>query len=178
MKLKIGILVMAMIVLVACSTNTNEVETTEENVAEQIDLSQYENFGASFTADEYLTMQEMQEKYHALEVGDSVEVTFLSTVNSVCQKKGCWMKLDLGGEDELSFVRFKDYEFFVPKDAEGANAVVKGWAHKEEISVEELRHYAKDAGKSDEEIDAITEPKTEYTFLAEGVFLKKNEDAE
>jgi hypothetical protein len=37
--------------------------------------------------------------------------------------------------------------------------------------VEELKHLAEDAGKSKEEIEAITEPKEELKFLATGVLL-------
>jgi hypothetical protein len=35
-----------------------------------------------------------------------------------------------------------------------------------------LKHMAEDEGKSQEEIDAITEPKMEYTFVAGGVIIK------
>jgi hypothetical protein len=38
--------------------------------------------------------------------------------------------------------------------------------------VETLRHYAEDEGKSKEEIAAITEPVTEYTFEAVGVIIR------
>jgi hypothetical protein len=47
-----------------------------------------------------------------------------------------------------------------------------GIVRKETISVETLRHYAEDAGKTAEEIEKITEPQTKYTFLANGVILK------
>ena len=40
-------------------------------------------------------------------------------------------------------------------------------------SVDDLKHYAKDAGKSQEAIDSITEPKTTYSFMANGVLIKK-----
>lgn len=49
-------------------------------------------------------------------------------------------------------------------------------AYKSQTSVEELRHYAEDAGKSKEEIESITEPRIEYTFMADGVYLKKIEN--
>ncbi len=51
-------------------------------------------------------------------------------------------------------------------------AIVNGKAFVSETSVEELKHYAEDAGKSKEEIEAITEPKRTYGFLADGVLLK------
>ena len=38
-------------------------------------------------------------------------------------------------------------------------------------SVSKLQHYAKDAGKSDEEVAKITEPKSEIVFTASGVLV-------
>lgn len=67
------------------------------------------------------------------------------------------------------FVKFKDYGFFMPLDCEGQELVMNGFAVKSVTSVDELRHYAEDEGKSEEEIAAITEPKEEITFMADGV---------
>ncbi|HEY8366768.1 MAG TPA: DUF4920 domain-containing protein [Bacteroidia bacterium] len=94
-----------------------------------------------------------------------------ATIEKVCQMKGCWMTLVADGDAPIR-VTFKDYAFFVPKDAAGKKAVVQGVAYKEVLTVDMLKHYAEDAGKSKEEIAAITEPKTEYTFEAEGVIIK------
>lgn len=89
-----------------------------------------------------------------------------------CPVKGCWMTLDMG-DGETMMVRFKDYAFFVPKEGqEGKVAFVEGTAKKEVIDVETLRHYAEDAGKSEEEIAAITAPQTKWTFEAKGVVIK------
>ena len=60
----------------------------------------------------------------------------------------------------------------MPLNAEG-EVVVNGKAFVTETTVDELRHYAEDAGKSEEEIAAITESKFEYRFLADGVLLKQ-----
>jgi hypothetical protein len=46
-----------------------------------------------------------------------------------------------------------------------------GFSIREEHSVEFLKHLAMDAGKSQAEIDAITEPKTRVLFIAEAVIL-------
>ena len=81
------------------------------------------------------------------------------------------MKMDIGGDKEL-MVRFKDYGFFVPMDSEGKVAIIEGKVKKSVIPVDELKHYAEDAGKSQEEIDAITEPEEKLTFLADGVLIK------
>ena len=94
-------------------------------------------------------------------------------VESVCQAKGCWMNIVSEDPDkEVMFVKFKDYGFFMPKDIAGRTVIMRGSAFKEETSVDELRHLAEDAGKSKEEIEAITEPVVELKFMADGVILK------
>jgi hypothetical protein len=104
---------------------------------------------------------------------DSVADIKISTkINSCCQKKGCWMNVDMGDGEEMK-VRFKDYGFFVPLDAAGSEVIMQGKAFKDTISVDMLRHYAEDAGKSEEEINAITEPESVLAFEASGVLLKK-----
>ena len=51
--------------------------------------------------------------------------------------------------------------------------IVNGRAFVTKVPVEELKHYAKDSGKSEEEIAAITEPEFTYAFEADGVLLKE-----
>jgi len=102
---------------------------------------------------------------------ETLDIKVEGTIKEVCQAKGCWMTLDLG-DNELMRVKFKDYGFFVPKDAAGKKAIIQGTAKKEIIGVDELKHLAEDAGKSQKEIDAITEEKEELTFVAEGVIIK------
>ena len=86
-------------------------------------------------------------------------------------KKGCWMTLDTG-EDTL-FIKFRDYGFFVPIDSvEGKTAVIQGDLFLDTTTVEMLKHYAEDAGKSEEEIAQITEPIYELGFIADGVIIK------
>lgn len=101
---------------------------------------------------------------------DSLHTKVVGTVSSVCQKKGCWLKMDIGG-GETMMVRFYDYGFFVPKDCAGKKMVMEGSAYKSETSVQELRHYAEDAGKSKAEIEKITKPVKEIAFEATGVML-------
>lgn len=127
-----------------------------------------EQFGEKITEEGAMNSADM---LTAMKGKDSIEVKLSAKVNAVCQVKGCWMRLDMGNGEEM-MVKFKDYAFFVPKDATGKTAVVDGWAKVNTISVAELKHYAEDDGKSQAEIDAITEPKTELTFEAKGVILK------
>lgn len=95
-------------------------------------------------------------------------------ITAACQKKGCWMTMDMGDETEM-LVRFKDYGFFVPVDCAGSTAVIEGVAKVETISVDELRHYAEDEGQTPEQIAQITEPEEKLTFEAFGVALKAPE---
>jgi hypothetical protein len=69
-------------------------------------------------------------------------------------------------------VRFKDYGFFMPLDAKGS-VIVNGKAYISETSVEDLKHYAEDAGASEDEIEAIVSPKRTYSFEADGVLLAR-----
>lgn len=130
----------------------------------------YASFGKKITADNALSEAAMLKKYQGLKKGDTVVVKFKSKVSSVCKKKGCWMKMDLP-QKKNAFVRFRDYEFFVPLNADNSTAIVSGKAYIDEISVAEQKHYAKDGGKSQQEIDKIKEPQITYAFLADGVLL-------
>jgi len=103
---------------------------------------------------------------------EKIETKMIGTVESVCQAKGCWMNVvSKDNEPKEIFVKFKDYGFFVPKDIAGQKVIMQGEAFREVTSVDELRHYAEDEGKSKEEIAAITEPKEELKFMASGVIV-------
>lgn len=86
------------------------------------------------------------------------------------------MKMDMG--EDQAMVRFKDYGFFMPKDLAGQEVIVEGYAFVEEMSVEDQRHYAEDAGKSVEEIAAITKPKRTLSFTSSGVLIPVTETVE
>ena len=132
----------------------------------------YTSFGEKIKAVDSKNSQEMSKTYASLLVSDTLKTKFSGTVIDVCQSKGCWMKVKLDNNQE-AMVIFKDYGFFVPKDIRGKEVFVGGLAYIQEMSVEDQKHYAKDAGKSKNEIAKITEVKKTYTFQADGVLLKK-----
>lgn len=68
-------------------------------------------------------------------------------------------------------IKMKDHAFLVPLSLNGKTIVVNGTATFKETSVEMQRHYAEDAGKTKEEIAAITEPKKEITMQAKGILV-------
>lgn len=161
----------------ACQQGSQQAEqSSEEAVAEEMEAEKTDSedgdgkhFGESITSDDAIAYSEL-----ASQMGDqdSIDVKVVGMVESVCQAKGCWMNITAGEENgEDMFVKFKDYGFFVPKDIAGRKVVMEGKAFREETSVDELRHYAEDEGKSKEEIAAITEPKVELKFMASGVLL-------
>lgn len=158
------------------SQETSPVETSKEvksaETAAAKPAFKYAAFGTKITADKALSKEQMTQKYASLKKGDTINVKFKSKIMSVCKKKGCWMKMDLA-ENKESFIRFKDYGFFVPLNADNSDAVVSGKAFLDVISVDELKHYAKDGGKSQEEIDKITQPKVTYAFQADGVLIQE-----
>ena len=100
--------------------------------------------------------------------GKTVRLT--GPISSVCQTKGCWMQL--GTPSQFVFVKFKDYAFFVPKDASGRVAIVEGTMTMKQETVEQTRHYLEDAGKHDEAAK-VTEGRKLYHFMASGVAIKK-----
>lgn len=169
MKLILRFLVIAVLVFTACKTDKNATKNRE---AKQQIASNYDTFGDIITEKDALSSSDMLSKFNDLKVGDTLNIKFASKINEVCSKKGCWMKLPLDNETE-TMVRFKDYAFFMPLDSKDREVIVEGKAFVKEVSVDELRHYAEDAGKSKEEIAKITEPKREFSFEANGVLMKK-----
>ncbi|UYZ64228.1 DUF4920 domain-containing protein [Hymenobacter weizhouensis] len=101
---------------------------------------------------------------------DSAQVKLVGKATAVCQAKGCWLTMQTPQGQSMR-VRFKDYAFFVPKDIAGKTVVINGWAHRETVPVEDLRHYAQDAGKSAQEVAAITQPEQQLNFEADGVLV-------
>lgn len=126
------------------------------------------NFGEVITKKGAISAKKLPQK---MEEEESIDIKVKGVITEVCQAKGCWMTMDVG-DDELMRVKFKDYGFFVPKDAAGKTVIIQGVAKKEMVGVDELKHLAEDAGKSEKEINSIKEPKEELTFLAEGVIIK------
>lgn len=159
----------ALILIAACQSNTNKSYINTD----AIQSNQYQAFGAEVQLEKIYNKDAIASTYHNLESGDTLQVAFTSRVKDVCKAKGCWMKVAVDKQQE-TMVKFKDYGFFVPKDIEGREVIVQGKAYVTDMSVEDQRHFAKDAGKSQEEIKAITTPKKTYSFLADAVLIKKN----
>ena len=165
---KVILLLALSISILACKEEAKTAETQTEDVKEEM---AYTAIGMEINDEDALSTDRMMERYKSMEVGDTINAKMKGKITEVCSKKGCWMKLDMGNDEEVR-VTFKDYGFFMPLDAEG-DVIVNGKAYVAETSIDDLKHYAEDAGKSSEEIAAITTPEKTYGFLADGVLLEK-----
>ncbi|MFZ4543571.1 MAG: DUF4920 domain-containing protein [Saprospiraceae bacterium] len=132
------------------------------------------NFGEKISTKKAISYDELLMKMEKMDAKSApIEVKVKGDVSAVCQQKGCWMKIVSKSDASKPqlFVKFKDYAYFMPKDLSGGQVVMKGKAYIEETSVDELKHYAEDDGKSPAEIAKITMPKKEYKFMADGVVI-------
>ncbi len=165
--MKTRVYISSVIVLVAlnfgCSQKSAE-GTTQEG------LTKFETYGVEITPEGAVSGINL---IKFMEGKDSADAKLEGKILETCEMKGCWMTVDLGDDQEMR-VTFKDYGFFVPKEgAEGKRTIFEGTIQRIMTDVETLKHYAEDAGKSQEEIDAITEPKEEIAFVATGVIIKE-----
>jgi hypothetical protein len=90
------------------------------------------------------------------------------TVDSVCQKKGCWMVIKDG--DMQARVVVKDHAFAIPMDGEGKAATVEGTLVLEDRSEANVAHLKQDGD------DTLVGdgPRQEYTLHATAVELAAN----
>ena len=162
MKKIITLLLISTLALYSCSDS--EQQSTEASS----EVPTPNAFGATVTQDGSITYDELLGQ---LGTQDSLATKVTGIVSEVCQAKGCWMTIASDQSDKVMRVKFTDYAFFVPTDISGRKVVFEGKAYKEETSIDELRHYAEDAGKSEAEIAAIVAPEQAYKFMADGVLL-------
>lgn len=96
------------------------------------------------------------------------EVVIQAKIAMVCQHSGCWVTLK-DGETQARVTY--GHAFFLPKSAGKKTVLVQGKIFEKEISAEEARHYAKDAGLSKKEIAKIKGPQKSLWVEATGVKL-------
>jgi len=102
-----------------------------------------------------------------LEKQSTASVLVESKVDKVCEAKGCWLGLVSDNGDVR--VTFKDYAFFVPSSLIGKTVIVEGVLEKVTMTLDETKHYVKDAGGDP---SSVTEPRVEYRIVASGVEVK------
>ena len=123
-------------------------------------------FGKKTTADGAIAANDLGA---SLKGAEPVAVKVQGKVKEVCKAEGCWLKMETANGDMM--IRMKDHSFFVPLAMNGKTIVVDGMASVKETSVDMLKHYAEDAGKSKAEIDAIKEPVKAIAIQATGILV-------
>ena len=138
----------------------------------KLDAKKYDHFGAGITVGAApMSLRAALENAADLD-GKTIRVR--APITGVCQVKGCWMNLgkpDAAGNPPV-FVKFKDYAFFVPKDASGRQAVLEGTLSFKQETVAETKHYLEDAGKHDAAAK-VTKGRKILRFMADGVAIEK-----
>jgi len=124
------------------------------------------NFGATTTVTGAVAANELAD---VLADKTTADVKVKGKVVEVCKAEGCWIRMETASGPML--IKMKDHAFTVPLALNGKTIVADGTAELKETSVEMLKHYAADAGKSKEEIAAIKEPKKEIVLQAKGILV-------
>ncbi len=96
------------------------------------------------------------------------EVTVKGTIRTVCQAKGCWHRLATDDAKTDVLVKASRYHVFLPKDAAGRTAIVKGTFSHQLMPLDEAKHFAEDAGLDP---NTVTEAPMTYGIDASGVIL-------
>ncbi len=116
-------------------------------------------FGEAPTLDQAVQVQEVlnhPDQYNAKEILVS------GVIKEICQEKGCWLSMEADGKTLL--VRFKDYAFFVPKDAGGKTVKVQGVFHTEVI-----KHNHEEGNHSE---SCTEQDRANYSMIASGVIIE------
>jgi len=145
-------IVFLLILFVACTQQ-------EQKVDEQ-------TFGAEITMTKSVTLAELYE--NSAEYAGK-EILVEGKITEVCQKKGCWLKMT-DGKNELT-VKFKDYEFFVPKDAAQSYVKIQG-IFKMEVD----EHIEQEASEQNEGEHAEEHVSSPYSFTASAVVITPDEE--
>ncbi|MEO7265525.1 MAG: DUF4920 domain-containing protein [Ferruginibacter sp.] len=123
------------------------------------------NFGVKTSEKNAVASTDLNDKISEKETAIKVK----GKVVEVCKAEGCWLKMETANGSMM--IRMKDHKFMVPVSLSGKTIVAQGMATVKETSVDMLKHYAEDAGKSSEEIAKITEPKKEIVMQATGILV-------
>lgn len=127
------------------------------------------SFGKTTTSENAISIEQLVSIMNSKEEGKPLEAKIVGVVTEVCQKEGCWIKVQSPNGNMM--VRMKDHKFAVPLILHGKKIVIDGVATQTTTSVAQLKHLAEDAGKSKEEIAKITEPKKEIVIQAAGILV-------
>ncbi len=101
-------------------------------------------------------------------------VRVCGTVESVCARRGCWMRLACGDGEENLFVKFTCpvEGRLIPMEAVGHKAVVEGTLKVTEMTEADARHIAEEGGSSPAEVAKIKGPQKEVQLNAPAAVIE------
>lgn len=144
------------------------------NHADQNAAPTHEFYGQQFELGKAIPVNTLPAQ---LEGKDSLETTISGVIDQTCPNAGCWLNFRMDNGETIKITT--DHVFFVPLEGcEGLKAEAKGKAYYYERSVEDLKHYAMEEGKSEEEVAKITEPEKVLAFVATGVMIEGYKEPE
>ncbi|GAB5521318.1 MAG: DUF4920 domain-containing protein [Rhodothermales bacterium] len=135
----------------------------------------YTAYGATVEEDGALPIQAVAAEP---EMYTEQNVKVEGTIVKVCQMKGCWLTLDLGDGETVRVAVDKteegEYTFMFPKDISGRRVIMDAYFETKFQSVEDQAHFARDEGKTQEEIDAMNlQPERQMWLTAYGALVEK-----
>lgn len=144
---------------IGMAQNGNEAKQLSEPVATG---ENYKVYGSEFPDDaQFFAPEYLIENSNVFK---AQEVVTKGTIKQVCQKKGCFFMLSAGDKDIR--ITFKDYKFFIPTDAAGAQVQLKGVFKVKPLTEDQAKHYAEDAGENPDKIEMAEK---EYNLVANSV---------
>lgn len=173
---KLLLLIVALFLANIVIAQDSEVIRLSEPVQE---TETYEVFGAEVEEwNEALSLSEVVKSIERFsktlgsdkdELSFSVEpITIEAEVAEVCMKKGCFFIAKNG--DATARITFKDYDFFVPTDSQGKKVKFVGRFEVKELTEDQAKHYAEDAGEDPEKVSG---PQKEYSIVATSVLVPR-----
>lgn len=138
-------------------------KTGASELPDDMESGTTKRFGGDFTVDgDPMTLGEALEKGPT---GKDEPIKVSTKIAKVCQKKGCWFKMTDTSVERSIRVRMQDYDFFIPRNTAGGEALVQGYLQSREVPAEEVEHYASDQGKDIE----VEGPQKVVEFMASAV---------
>ncbi len=164
-KINTILLPFIVLILISCSSTSNEEVITREIIIED-GLNYY---GEKFDQKDAIDLKEFMV---LAENTDTLEIKLNVGINEVCQAKGCWIMVNLLGGEKM-IVSFKENNLFIPKDVAGKSCSILGKTFLRSVSVEMQKQYAKDLGEQVILVDTISEPIIQRCFIAKGIIIKE-----
>ncbi len=147
----------------ACNMNSNKLSDS----AKADSTTVANKFGLQFESKEPVSADQLVEKVNAKRSFNGVVE---GKITAVCKKAGCWANIETADGNKLKvlFRNADGSEFGIDKNSIGKKLIAHGVGYLDTTTVEMLRHYAADDGKSKEEIDKINSPEIVVGFTADG----------